>query len=310
VDGLIALLILGALAIPVLALVALTTAAGTKSRVNALELRLRALEERVVWGGPAQTAAPARAASEPQPAPPPPITQAAPIAPAEEPAAAPPPAPEPAAPQLPPTPPPAPVHRPSFEERFGTQWAVWAGGLALVLGGYFLVQYSIEQGWFGPGMRIFCGALLAAALLVAGEWARRTENLSNRIPLPTAHIPSILTAAGTAVAYATVYAAYALYDSLGPAAAFVLLGLVALLTLAAALLHGPALAGLGLVGAYTAPLLVSTNQPNFWALYLYLAVVSAASFALARMRLWRWLAITAVVFRHAVDVPRHRANKK
>jgi uncharacterized membrane protein len=189
-----------------------------------------------------------------------------------------------------------PVPRPSFEERFGTQWAVWAGGLALVLGGYFLVQYSIEQGWFGPGMRIFCGVLLAAALLAAGEWARRKENLSSLVPLPTAHIPSILTAAGTAVAYATVYAAYALYGFLGPAVAFVLLGIVALLTLAAALLHGPALAGLGLIGAYVAPLLVSTNQPNYWALYLYVAVVSAASFALARMRLWRWLAITSVVF--------------
>ena len=294
-DGLIALLILSALAIPVLALIALTTAAGTKSRVNALEFRLRALEQRLALGGAVQAAAPARVPPEPQPAPPS-ITPSTPPIPPAEPAAAPPPAAEPVAPQTPPSPPPVPARRPSFEERFGTQWAVWAGGLALVLGGYFLVQYSIEQGWFGPGMRIFCGALLAAVLLSAGEWARRTENLSNRIPLPTAHIPSILTAAGTAVAYATVYAAYALYGFLGPAAAFVLLGIVALLTLAAALLHGPALAGLGLVGAYTAPLLVSTDRPNFSALYLYLAIVSAASFALARMRLWRWLAITAVVF--------------
>src|SRR5262249_39038950 len=152
------------------------------------------------------------------------------------------------------------------------------------------------QGWFGPGMRIFCGALLAVALLAAGEWARRKENLSALVPLPTAHIPSIVTAAGTAGAYATVYAAYAPYCFPWPAVAFVLLGIVALLTLAAALLHGPALAGLGLVGAYVAPLLVSTNQPNYWALYLYLAMVSAASFALARIRLWRWLAITSVVF--------------
>jgi len=45
-----------------------------------------------------------------------------------------------------------------------------------------------------------------------------------------------------------------------------------------------------------APLLVSTNQPNYWALYVFLGVVTAASFALARLRLWRWLAVTAVVF--------------
>ena len=68
----------------------------------------------------------------------------------------------------------------------------------------------------------------------------------------------MLTAAGTTVAYADIYAAYALYGFLGDAVAFLLLGLVAVATLAAALLHGPALAGLGLVGAYVTPILVST----------------------------------------------------
>ena len=67
-------------------------------------------------------------------------------------------------------------------------------------------------------------------------------------------------------------------------------------TLAAALLHGPALAGLGLVGAYVTPILVATAKPNYWALYIYLAVVTAAAFVLARVRLWRWLALTAIVF--------------
>src|SRR4029079_5241807 len=57
-----------------------------------------------------------------------------------------------------------------------------------------------------------------------------------------------------------------------------------------------ALAALGQVGAFVAPLLVASDTPNYWALYLYLAIVTAASFALARARLWRWLAITAVAF--------------
>ncbi|HXY90218.1 MAG TPA: DUF2339 domain-containing protein, partial [Xanthobacteraceae bacterium] len=189
---------------------------------------------------------------------------------------------------------PAKADERSFEERFGTRWSVWVGGIALALGGIFLVQYTIEQGLIGPGARIVLGGLLAAALLAAGEWARRQEKLSGIAGLPTAHIPSILTAAGTTVAYADIYAAYALYDFLAPAAAFILLGLVALATLAAALLHGPALAALGVVGAYLTPLLVSVERPNYWALIVYLAVVGAAAFLLARARLWRWLAITAV----------------
>ena len=48
------------------------------------------------------------------------------------------------------------------------------------------------------------------------------------------------------------------------------------------------------------------TQPNYWALYLYLAVVTAASFALARARLWRWLAITAVAFGALWMFPGHR----
>ena len=173
---------------------------------------------------------------------------------------------------------------------------VWVGGLTLALGGFFMVRYSIEAGLLGPGVRTMLGGLFALALLAAGEWTRRKESISTIDALPIANIPAILTAAGTAVAFATVYAAYALYDFLAPATAFVLLGLVALGTLAAALLHGPALAGLGIVGAFVTPVLVSSDKPDFWALYIYLAIVTAAAFGLARVRLWRWLAVTTIAF--------------
>jgi len=143
---------------------------------------------------------------------------------------------------------------PGFEERLGTRWVVWVGGLTLALGGFFMVRYSIDAGLLGPGVRTLLGGAFALALLAAGEWTRRKENISETEALPIANIPAILTAAGTAVAFATVYAAYALYDFLAPATAFILLGVVALGTLAAALLHGPALAGLGIAAAFATPL--------------------------------------------------------
>ena len=196
----------------------------------------------------------------------------------------------------PPSPPPVPAAAPGFEERIGTRWVVWIGGLTLALGGFFMVRYSIEAGLLGPGVRTMLGGLFALALLLAGEWTRRTQSIADIEALPIANIPAILTAAGTAVAFATVYAAYALYDFLAPAPAFVLLGLVALGTLAAALLHGPALAGLGVAAAFVTPVLVSSGEPDYWALYIYLGIVTAAAFGLARVRLWRWLAITTIVF--------------
>ena len=134
----------------------------------------------------------------------------------------------------------------TLEERLGTRWAVWVGGLALALGGVLLVRYSIEQGVFGPGVRVALGALFALALVAAGEWFRRSERDAPVGAIPAAHIPSILTAAGTVSAFGTVYAAHALYQFIGPAAAFVLLGAIGIATMLAAALHGPALAGLGL----------------------------------------------------------------
>lgn len=277
------LLILLVLAIPAIAIVALVFSIGARDRLRVLEWRISGLEAKVVALGGGGVKAPPASALEAAPEP-----ETAEVA-LETPE-------EPAAVEVP-LPPLAPAKpKIGWEERFGTQWSVWLGGVALALGGFFLVRYSIEQGWFGPSMRVLLGAILSITLIAAGEWTRRHEIKTGLTGLPAAHIPSILTAAGTTIAYATVYAAYALYGFIDAGAAFLLLGIVALATLGAALLHGPAVAGLGLVGAYLTPFIVTTETPNYWALYLYLAVVTAAAFGLARARLWRWLAIVAVGF--------------
>src|SRR5437879_7556651 len=283
----------------VIAIVALAFARKAMNQVAELRQRLEAIQ-----AAPAAAAAPVPppptpfeafeqtlppAAAAPTPPPiVPDIESFAPIAPSET--------SEQAASGATAPPPPLPQANRGFEETIGTRWVVWIGGLTLALGGFFMVRYSIEAGLLGPGVRTMLGGLFALALLLAGEWMRRKESISAIEALPIANIPAILTAAGTAVAFATVYAAYALYGFLVPATAFVLLGLVALGPLAAALLHGPALAGLGVAGAFVTPILVSSNKPDFWALYVYLAIVTAAAFGLARLRLWRWLAVTTIVF--------------
>ena len=285
-DPTFAALIAVVIAFPVLAIVSFVLVLGSRERLKRLDYRLALLERRLAdlpGGVPSVPSAIPEALVRPpeiktEEVLPPQTAPEAPVAP-----------PKPALPTAPAKP------KISLEERFGTQWVVWAGGIALALGGFFLVRYSIEQGWFGPGPRVVLAGIVALALIAAGEWARRREIVPGLAAIPKAHIPSVLTAAGTAIAFADVYAAYALYGFIGPTLAFLLLGVVALGTLAAAMLHGPALAGLGLIGAFITPLIVSTEQPNYLALYIYLAVVTAAAFALARARLWRWLAISAVV---------------
>lgn len=180
-----------------------------------------------------------------------------------------------------------------IESTVGALWAVWVGGVALALGGIFLVRYSIEQGWLGPLARVSFGLLFGAILGALGEWTRRRGQAFAFAGFEKANVPAILTAAGTVTAFASVYAAYALYDLISPAFAFVALGAVGVGALSAALLHGVLLAAVGLLGSYCVPLLVSTNEPNPLALALYILVVSAAAFGVARVRLWRWLAIAA-----------------
>nr|WP_255726455.1 DUF2339 domain-containing protein [Microvirga sp. ACRRW] len=183
--------------------------------------------------------------------------------------------------------------RQGFEEKLGSRWAVWVGGVALALGGIFLVRYSIEQNLLTPQTRIVLGILFALALIGAGEWMRRRESRFDLPGIPSAHVPSVLTAAGTCTAFASAYAAYALYGLVGPGLTFVLLGLIAVLAMVAATLHGPMLAALGLVGAIGSPFLVSSDSPQPWALVIYLTFVVLPAFGVARLRLWRWLALAA-----------------
>src|SRR5580698_3521493 len=203
------------------AIVALIVARKTFNEIAALKARLYTLERSSAPASAAATPPPLAPRQEPDrtfsssppevPAEPAIVAATAPIAdapltsPAADTGGAAPPAPPPL---------PQPVATPSCEERIGTRWVVWVGGLTLALGGFFMVRYSIEAGLIGPGVRVMLGGAFALALLAAGEWTRRKENLSSIASLPIANIPAILTAAGTSVAFATVYAAYALYGFL------------------------------------------------------------------------------------------------
>src|SRR3954447_10537781 len=124
------------LAFPILAIVALVKTVGLSARLGSLEYRLAAIE-----GQPPRAAA-AAVVPGPIPTAPPPVEAAppvssyttAPFASAEPEQAAPPPPADATPPSaIPPMPRPAAAAQPgiSFEERLGTQWTVWVGGIAL-----------------------------------------------------------------------------------------------------------------------------------------------------------------------------------
>jgi uncharacterized membrane protein len=192
--------------------------------------------------------------------------------------------------------------RRTFEEELGARWAVWVGGVALFLGAVFLLRYTIEAGFFTPVMRVFMASLFGVGLLAAGEYLRRIDrNSENRVQQfakslsENADISGVLTAVGVFTLLGSVYAAYALYDLVGPISAFILLGALSLTALALGLLHGPKLATLGLVASLATPLLVENQSPNAYILFTYLTIIGAAALALAKKRDWDWLNLFTLI---------------
>lgn len=189
---------------------------------------------------------------------------------------------------------PAAPAKPDIETALGGRWAVWVGGLALALGGVFLVRYSIEAGLLGPKIRLALAAILGIAAAGGGEYLRRS---GLKVPLGGingAYLPGILTAAGAFILFGTVYAAHGLYGFIGPAMAFVLLGVVSVAAIALSLLHGQAFGGLGLLGSLATPALVSSDAPNPWALFGFLAIVLVATTYVARISRW-WPMFSAAI---------------
>lgn len=174
----------------------------------------------------------------------------------------------------------------SLENLLGARWAVWAGGLALALGGVFLVRYSIESGLLGPGVRLTLAALFGLLLIAAGELIRRKALPKAEVLYTNAMVPGILTAAGAVSLFGAIYAAHGIYEFIGPTLAFLLLGLTAFGVLGLSLLHGQALAGLGLVGSMLTPLLISTTAPSLWTLFIYLTVAQVATAFASRIKGW------------------------
>ena len=186
---------------------------------------------------------------------------------------------------------PAPVEAKSLEESLTSRWLVWVGALAIALSGTFLVRYAIERGLLGPAARVSLGFVLGLALIFFGEWLRRRPLERAIAAIRTNHVPPALTASGLFIAFASIYAAYALYGLLSPIVAFGGLALIAFLGVGLSLLQGRFVALMGLLGAFTAPALIVTPDPSAWNLFFYLLVVEFACLAVARAQSWWWLAL-------------------
>lgn len=201
-----------------------------------------------------------------------------------------------------PLPPEAPRSAPrtliDWERMIAANWMVWAGGLALAIGGLFLVRIAIDAGFFGPMVRTIFAGLLGAGLIAAAFRAESIK-LVTEAKAQIRHLPSILAGAGIISLYGACLGAGLIYGFIPPLLALGLSAIVSTLAVALSLKYGSALAAIGLGGAYGAPLLTGAETGSALPLLPYIAVITSAGLILVRLMGWRvlsWLTLCGTAF--------------
>lgn len=137
----------------------------------------------------------------------------------------------------------------SLEDLLGGRVLGWAGGAAVVLGVAFFLVMAANRGWIDEATRVLLAFVGSTALLGAGLYLHERKGRTQ----------AALAAVATAIAalYVTLTAASQLYDLVDPVHALVFAALVgATATVIAVRWSEPVVAGIGIVGALLAPVLV------------------------------------------------------
>ncbi|ARE38611.1 hypothetical protein RGUI_0470 [Rhodovulum sp. P5] len=182
-----------------------------------------------------------------------------------------------------------------MEETLASQWMIWLGAVAIALSAVFLFRYAIDEGWLTPMARVLAGLILGGMLLSAGEWTERRPVRQVARALSPDYVPPALTASGLFAIFAALYAAHGMYGLIGPAVAFIGLGLVSYAALGLALRQGWFVALMGLAGGYLVPALTESPEPQALPLFLYLWLLSAGCLAVMVWRKWWWFAALTLV---------------
>lgn len=167
------------------------------------------------------------------------------------------------------------------------------GVLVSFVGVAAALRYAVAEGLFTLpiGLRLALIAAVALAGLLWG-WRERARRPAFGLSVQGGAIGVLLL---------TVFAAYRLYALLPPGLSFALVvALVAGAAALAVLQRAMALAVLGFLGGYLAPVLITTGSANHVALFSYYAVLNAAVFAISWGQHWRLLNLIGFGFTFGV----------
>lgn len=193
--------------------------------------------------------------------------------------------------QAPPPPQPAnPMSRIEFERLFGGRVLAWIGGLATLLGLFFLMRSAVDSSWFTEEVRVLMAAFGSLLLLGLGLWLHEKKGR-----LEVARIAVAIAIPGL---YATTVVAAQTYDLIPPVIGLEAAALIGALGVFIAVRWSSMLvASVGILGALAAPIFAGTHIDGGSIAFVALAL--AASVGVLLWQRWNWLAFGAF----AVSIP-------
>ena len=192
-----------------------------------------------------------------------------------------------------------PKRKSGLEEFIGKNLIAVIGIAVLVLGIGFGVKYSIDNNLISPVTRIILGYLAGLGILGAGiALKKKYEGFS-----------AILVSGAMASFYFITFAAFSFYNLMPQLAAFAMMVVFTLFTVAAAIKYDrQIIAHVGLVGAYLVPVLLSDGSGQVAILFTYMAIINAGILVLALQKYWKPLYYTAFVATWAIYSAWHVDN--
>lgn len=163
-------------------------------------------------------------------------------------------------------------------------------GVLVLFGGVAaLLRYAATQGWFTFPIELRLVGIAASALAaLMFAWRKRESHRAFSLSLQGGAI---------GVLVLTIFAAFRLYHLLPASAAFALLIiLIAGTGVLAVLQNAMALAFMGIVGGFLAPILISTGSGNHVVLFSYYAILNMTILGIAWIKPWRILNLVGFTF--------------
>ena len=172
----------------------------------------------------------------------------------------------------------------------GQKLISWIAGFAAVLGFFYFVRYSIENGLLTPAARMIVATASGAVLVILGSLILYKKKLANYQT-----IGEVLNGTGIAAFYFAAYASSQIYQLISQETAFALMCLTTIVSIALTLIYkGKVTAVLALIGGFLTPALALGAKGNIIEFCLYMFIFTSAILFIGKWLVCLWLVMLAL----------------